>query len=88
MSAVGLAEKLAFYRAGQRSAGADLSGVAGINAERRARLETIFQARGTYILLLASIPGIGSAATVVTGTVGVATTVFVFWVTISNLVRN
>ena len=41
VSAFGLPEKLAFYRAGQRSSGADLSNVPGINSERRARLETL-----------------------------------------------
>ena len=88
VSAIGLAEKLAFYRAGQRSAGADLSTIPGINAERRARLETMFQTRGTYILLLASIPGIGAATTAVAGNVGVAIIAFILWVTISNLIRN
>ncbi len=57
VSAVGLAEKLAIYHAGQRTAEADLSSLPGVNEERRARLETMFQMRGTYILLLASIPG-------------------------------
>jgi membrane protein YqaA with SNARE-associated domain len=88
VSAVGLAEKLAFYRAGQRSADADLSRVPGINLERRTRLEAMFMNRGTYILLLASIPGIGAAMTAVAGNVGVAIATFVIWVTISNLIRN
>ncbi len=88
VTAIGLVEKLAFYRAGQRSADADLSSVPGINSERRARLETMFLTRGTYILLLASIPGIGAATTAVAGNVGVAIVAFVIWVTISNLIRN
>ncbi len=82
VTAVGLAEKLALYRAGQRSAKAALSDVPGFNPERRARLEAMFQTRGTYILLLASIPGIGAA------TAAVATATLVLWVTISILVRN
>lgn len=88
VSAIGLAEKLALYHAAQRSAAADLSGVPGINEERRIRLETLFKKRGTYILLLASIPGIGAATTAVAGTVGVAIITFVFWVSVSNLIRN
>jgi len=88
VTAVRLAEKLALYRAGQRSAKAALSDVPGFNPERRARLEAMFQTRGTYILLLASIPGIGAATAAVAETVGVATALFVFWVTISNLIRN
>lgn len=88
VSAVGLAEKLAIYRAGQRTAEADLSGLPGVNQERRARVEKMFHERGTYILLLASIPGIGAAMAAVAGNVGVATVVFVLWVTISILVRN
>lgn len=88
VSAVGLAEKLAIYHAGQRTAKADLSSLPGVNEERRTRLETIFQMKGTYILLLASIPGIGAAMAAVAGNVGVATATFVLWVTISILIRN
>jgi len=87
-TAVGVAEKLAFYRVGQSSANADLSNVPGINQERRARLETYFHERGSYILLLASIPGIGAATSAVAGNVGVGMLTFVIWVTISNLIRN
>lgn len=88
ISAVGLAEKLAIYRAGQRTAKADLSGLPGVTQERRARLEQMFETRGSYILLLASIPGIGAAMTAIAGNVGITTAVFVLWVTISILVRN
>ncbi len=88
VTAIGLVEKLAFYRVGQRSADADLSNVPGINVERRARLENMFTTRGAYILLLASIPGIGAATTAVAGSLGVAIATFVFWVTASNLIRN
>lgn len=88
VSAVGLAEKLAIYRAGQRTAGADLTDMPGITEERRARLDMMFQTRGTYILLLASIPGVGAAMAAVAGNIGVATAAFVLWATISLLVRN
>ena len=89
VSAVGLAEKLAIYRAGQRSAEAGLAtSMPGIDGERRAKLETMFETRGTYILLLASIPGIGAAMAAVAGNVGVATATFVLWVAISILIRN
>jgi membrane protein DedA with SNARE-associated domain len=88
VSVLGLVEKLAIYRAGRESAKADLSDVPGFYPERRARIEAMFQTRGTYILLLASIPGIGAAIAAVAGNVGVATAVFVFWVAISNLTRN
>lgn len=88
ISAVGLAEKLAIYRAGKSTAKADLSNLPGVTDERRTRLEGMFQTRGTYILLLASIPGIGAVMTAVAGNVGVSTAVFVLWVSISILVRN
>ncbi len=88
VSAVGLAEKMAIYRAGQRSAKADLSNVPGVTEERRTRLETLFQERGTYILLLASIPGVGAAMAAVAGNVGIASATFAFWVIISLLIRN
>lgn len=88
VSAVGLAEKFAIYHAGQRTARADLSSMPGVTEERRARLETLFQTRGTYILLLGSIPGIGAAMSAVAGNLGVTNTAFILWVTISLLVRN
>ena len=71
VTAIGLVEKLAFYRAGQRSADADLSSMPSINPERRARVESLFETRGTTILLLGSIPGISAATTAVAGHVGV-----------------
>ena len=88
VSAVGLAEKLAIYRAGRRTTEADLASLPGVTQERRARLEEMFHTRGSYILLLASIPGIGAAMTAVAGHVGVTTVAFVLWVTISILIRN
>lgn len=88
VSAIGLAEKLAIYRAGLSTAKADLTNLPGVTNERRARLEQFFQTRGTYILLLASIPGLGSAMAAVAGNVGVAAATFVLWVTISILIRN
>jgi membrane protein DedA with SNARE-associated domain len=88
VTAIGLIEKLAIYRAGQQAAGADLTNMPGVNQERRARLETLFEVRGSYILLLASIPGIGAVMAAVAGDVGVGAATFTILVAISILVRN
>jgi membrane protein YqaA with SNARE-associated domain len=88
VTVIGLAEKYAIYRAGQLGAETDIPDAMGYSPERRARIKTMLETRGTYILLLASIPGIGAATAAIAGSVGVAIPVFVFWVTISNLVRN
>jgi membrane protein DedA with SNARE-associated domain len=88
VTVIGLMEKLAIYRAGQRSVETELSDVLGYSQERQARYEEMFRTRGAYILLLASIPGIGAAMSAVAGFVGVALAPFVIWVTISNLIRN
>lgn len=88
VTAVGLAEKLAIYRAGQGTAEADLSSIPGVNQDRRDKFEEMFRTKGSYILLLASIPGIGAAMAAVAGYVGVTTPTFVLWVTISTLTRN
>jgi membrane protein DedA with SNARE-associated domain len=88
VTVIGLIEKLAIYRAGQRSVETELSDVLGYSQERQARYEEMFRTRGAYILLLASIPGIGAAMSAVAGFVGVALAPFVIWVTISNLIRN
>ena len=85
VSAVGLIEKLAIYRAGQQSASADLRRVMGLEPERADRLKTLFETRGSYILMLVSIPGIGAALSIVAGAIGVTTAIFIFWVSISNL---
>jgi membrane protein DedA with SNARE-associated domain len=88
VSAIGLVEKFAFYRVGQQSIEADLSNLPGFDPERRARIETLFQTKGSYILLLASIPGIGALTAAIAGAFGISAAVFVFWVAISNLTRN
>ena len=88
VTAIGLAEKLAIFRAGQSTAKADLSSLPGVTQERRARFEEMFQTKGSYILLLASIPGIGAAMSAVAGNLEVSTSSFVLFVFISTLVRN
>lgn len=88
VSAIGLIEKLAIYRAGQQSASIDPKRAMGIDPERAARLETLFETRGSYILILVSIPGIGAALSIVAGAIGVKAATFIFWVSLSNLIRN
>lgn len=88
VTAIGLVEKLAIFRAGQSTAKANLSNLPGVTKERRARIEEMFQNRGSYILLLASIPGIGAAISAVAGNLGVSSSIFVLFVFISTLVRN
>ena len=88
LSAVGLASKLAIYRAGKFSADSDLSGFPGYSPERRARLDRMFEMRGSIVLLLASIPGVGALTAAVAGNIGVSQAAFVFWVSISNITRN
>lgn len=88
LSAVGLASKLAIYRAGKFSADSDLSSFPGYSPERQARLDKQFKARGSLVLLLASIPGIGALTAAIAGNIGVRLSAVVFWVLISNIIRN
>jgi membrane protein DedA with SNARE-associated domain len=88
VSAFGVADKLVYYYAGQRGGNSALNKIPGYTPERAEKLHQLYARWGAFLLLLASIPMIGSALTVLGGVGGVGRNVFVVLVATSNLVRN
>ena len=88
VSAFGVADKLVYYYAGQRGGQDALNKIHGFTPERAQKLHNLYDRWGTLLLLLASVPVIGSAMTVLGGVGGVSRNLFIVLVSISNLVRN
>ena len=88
LTAIGLFNKLIYYEAGQRGGESALNKIHGYTQERADELHHLYDRWGSPLLLLASVPVIGSVTTVLAGADGVALPVLVVFVVISNLVRN
>ena len=84
----GVIEKAVFYEAGKRSGKAALNKVHGYTEERAEKFHRLYERWGAVLLLLASVPVIGSVTTVLGGVSGVTLPVFIILVAISNLLRN
>jgi membrane protein DedA with SNARE-associated domain len=86
--AIGVFNKLVYYEAGERGGKAALNKIHGYTPERAKKFHDLYDRWGSPLLLLASVPVIGSVITVLGGIGGVAMPVFIVMVVISNLVRN
>ena len=88
VSLVGVVTKLAYYNVGKRGKDSALEHIPRITPERWESLEATYLKRGSLMLLLASIPIVGSAITAAAGAFQTRMVTFVILVLISNLVRN
>ena len=88
LTAIGLFNKLVYYEAGERGGKTALNKVHGYTPERADKIHKLYDRWGSPLLLLASVPVIGSVVTVLGGVGRVALPVFIIMVVISNLVRN
>lgn len=88
VSAFGVADKLVYYYAGKRHGKSALDKIHGYTPERAEKFHQLYDRWGSLLLLLASVPMIGSAMTVLGGVDGIARNTFIVLVSISNLVRN
>ncbi|HUS94064.1 MAG TPA: hypothetical protein VMZ24_02680 [Patescibacteria group bacterium] len=88
VSLLGVFTKLAYYNIGKRGKDSALEHIPRVTPEQWERLEVGYQKRGSVILLLASIPVVGSAITAVAGAFETGMATFVILVLISNLIRN
>jgi len=86
--AFGVFNKLVYYEAGERGGKTALNKVHGYTPERADKIHKLYDRWGSPLLLLASVPVIGSVVTVLGGVGRVALPVFIIMVVISNLVRN
>ena len=87
-TAIGVINKLVYYEAGERSGKVALENIHGYTQERANRFYSHYDRWGSPLLLLASVPVIGSVTTVLAGADGVALPILVVFVVISNLIRN
>jgi membrane protein YqaA with SNARE-associated domain len=88
VSLVGIFTKLAYYNVGKLGRDSALEHIPRITPERWESLEATYTKRGSVMLLLASIPIIGSAITAAAGAFETRLATFVILVLISNLIRN
>jgi len=84
----GVADRLVFYHAGKRGGKAALDKVHGYTPERADQLHSLYERWGSLLLLLTSVPVIGSSLTVLGGITGHSLPLFIVLAVISYLVRN
>lgn len=87
-AAIGVFNKLVYYEAGQKGGKAALNKIHGYTPEKAEKYHQLYERWGSPLLLLASVPVIGSVMTVLGGVGRVALPGFIIMVAISNLVRN
>ena len=88
VSLVGVVTKLVYYNVGKLGKDAVLEHIPRMTPENWESLEANYKKRGSVMLLLASIPVIGSATAAGAGAFETRIGTFVVLVFISNLIRN
>lgn len=88
ISVVGVLTKLVYFKIGMGGRKAILEHIPKLEPERLAEIEERFQHGGARILLLSSIPAIGSAIAAAAGLLETPVPTFVILVFVSNLIRN
>jgi len=88
ISLVGVLTKLVYFKIGEEGRQAILEHVPRLEPEQLESIEKRFQEGGPGILLLSSIPGLGSAIAAAAGLLETPLAKFIVLVLISNLVRN
>ncbi len=87
-SVLGAFARLANYYAGSRGKDVIQSLYPQIEPERWERIIRLYERLGRLPLLISSIPIIGTMLTVGAGMAGVSRNSFLFWVTVSKIIRN
>lgn len=85
---LGVVGNLALYQLGKRGVGAVQKRFPRITPERWQRVQSLYENRGSWILLLSGIPVLGAVLTTGAGAFGVTQLSFLFWVGIAKLARN
>jgi membrane protein YqaA with SNARE-associated domain len=87
-SILGAFARLANYYAGSRGKDVIESIYPQIEPQRWERILLSYKRLGVLPLLIASIPIIGTLLTVGAGMAGIGRNTFLFWVTLSKIIRN
>ena len=88
ISLLGVVAKLVYVGIGKGGRVAILEHVPKLETERLDEIQERYESGGARILLLSSIPGLGSAIAAVAGWLETPVPTFVVLVFISNLIRN
>lgn len=87
LSTLGLVTRLALYKLGKGGAQAVLDRLPQLKAEQWERGQSLLEARGPWIVVLAGVPGLGIVFSTAAGALGVRVLAFVLWVTVGLLAR-
>ena len=88
VSLLGAVGNLTLYKLGKEGQEAVASRFPRIDLARFRRAGELFQKRGSWILLLSSVPGLGLLLSTAAGAFGVETHEFLLWVMVAKMVRN
>lgn len=88
LSIVGVAGNLTLYELGKQGLEAVVSRFPRINPARFQRAGDLLKTRGSWILLLSCLPGLGLVLSTAAGAFGIRMRVFLLWVTIAKMARN
>ena len=87
-SLLGVVGNLTLYKLGKEGQEAVASRFPRINPARFDRAGELFEKRGSWILLLSWLPGLGLVLSTAAGAFGVKLHEFVLWVMVAKMVRN
>ncbi len=88
LSALGVVGNLALYKLGKEGQETVASRFPRIDPARWKRAGELFETRGSWILLLSCLPGLGIVLSTAAGAFGVKTYQFLLWVIVAKMARN
>jgi membrane protein YqaA with SNARE-associated domain len=88
LSALGVVGNLTLYKLGKEGQEAVASRFPRIDPARWKRASELFESRGSWILLLSFLPGLGVVLSTAAGAYGFRSPEFVIWVLIAKFFRN
>ena len=88
LSLLGAVGNLALFELGKKGLEAVVARFPRIDPARWKRAGELFETRGSWILLLSFLPGLGLLLSTAAGAFGVKTYQFLMWVMVAKMVRN
>jgi membrane protein YqaA with SNARE-associated domain len=88
LSAFGVVVALANYQIGKQGLDAARERIPQITEERWERLSTLFETRGSWVLILVAVPIVGIMLPFVAGALGIKRAAVALWVFLAKMLRN